>query len=36
MIETLYDTNGTPVAYLDKDDGNTFFFMEWCARSLSG
>lgn len=35
MIETLYDTNGTPVAYLDKDDGNTFF-MEWCARSLSG
>lgn len=25
MKETLYDNNGTPVAYLDKDDGNTFF-----------
>lgn len=25
MMETLYDTNGTPVAYLDKDDGNTFY-----------
>lgn len=25
MKETLYDNNGTPIAYLDKDDGNTFY-----------
>lgn len=30
MIETLYDTNGTPVAYLDKGDGNTFFYGMVC------